>query len=462
MLVVSDALGLTLAFVVTEAVSIGVRPGQATRLQEILVFIAVIPVWVLAAKLYGLYDRDEDRADHSTADELAGLFNAISVGAWVIVAVALTTELIEINLPKILVFWGLAIVLVCTARAVARAVCRRLPAYVQRTVIVGTGPVARRLARQIRDHPEYGLDLVGFVDVAPAEDDQLPNGIPVLGTPPDLAGIVERVGVDRVIFGFSNETHDVLLSAVRACRDLPARVDVVPRFFDVMGASTTVHRLGGTALVGLRPAGLPRSSQLLKRAVDVLVSSVSLIVLAPALAAIAIAIKVDSSGPILFSQLRMGAGEHPFRMHKFRTMVVGADALKPELGHLNQYAANGGDPRMFKAQDDPRTTRLGRVLRRFSLDELPQLVNVLSGDMSMVGPRPLVLDEDRHIADWGRRRLDLKPGITGPWQVLGRNAIPLDEMVGMDYLYVTNWSLMQDLALMLRTIPAVVRPRSVY
>ena len=462
MLVLADVLGLATAFVLTEYLAVTADPGQAGVLQEVMVFLAIIPAWVFAAKLYGLYDRDEDRADHSTGDELVGVFNAISVGAWVLVAIAVATNLIYVTLPRIFLFWVLAIALVSIARAIARAICRRLPAYIQRTVIVGTGRVGQRVARQIRDHPEYGLELIGFVDASPETGDHTTLDVPVLGTPQHLPALVEQAQVDRVIFAFSSESHDTLLPAVRACRELPARIDVVPRFFDAMGTGATVHSIGGMALVGLGASSLPRSSQVIKRTVDVAISATALVLLTPFLAIIALLVKLDSPGPVLFAQTRMGARDRPFRMHKFRTMVVGADDLKHEIGHLNHYAANGGDTRMFKAKDDPRTTRVGRVLRRFSLDELPQLVNVLIGDMSMVGPRPLILDEDQHIADWGRRRLDLKPGITGPWQVLGRNGIPLDEMMTLDYLYVTNWSLMQDLVLMLRTVPAVIRSRDVY
>ena len=462
MLVLADVLGLATAFALTELLAPTANPGQASVLQEVLVFLAIIPAWVLAAKLYGLYDRDEDRADHSTGDELVGVFNAISIGAWILVAIAVATNLIYVSLPRIFLFWVLAITLVCTLRAVARAGCRRLPAYTQRTLIVGTGRVGQRVARQIRIHPEYGLELVGYVEASQHADKDLPSDAPVVGAPDDLPDIVERADVDRVIFAFSGESHDTLLPAVRACRDLPARIDIVPRFFDAMGTGSTVHSLGGMALVGLGPSSLPRSSQFIKRAVDVAISATALVLLAPLLAVIALLIKLDSRGPVHFTQLRMGTRGIPFRMRKFRTMVVGADDVKHEIVHLNHYAVNSGDTRMFKAKDDPRTTRVGRVLRRFSLDELPQLVNVLRGDMSMVGPRPLILDEDQHIADWGRRRLDIKPGITGPWQVLGRNEIPLDEMVTLDYLYVTNWSLMQDLVLMLRTVPAVIRSRDVY
>ena len=462
MLVLADVLGLATAFVLTEYLAASPDPGQAGMLQEVAVFLAVIPAWVLAAKLYGLYDRDEDRADHSTGDELVGVFNAISIGAWVLVAIAVATDLIYVDLPKIFLFWVLAIVFVSTARAVARAICRRLPAYTQRTLIVGTGRVGHRVARQIRDHPEYGLELVGFVDVSPGRGEHAHLDVPVLGRPEDLPTLVERDQIDRVIFAFSSESHDTLLPAVRACRELPARIDVVPRFFDAMGAGVTVHSLGGMALVGLGPRAC-RARRRSSRGPSTSRSARQ---------------RSCSSLPPLRSSPCSSSSTRPVRSTSARcewglAIVRSACAssarwwsaptsLKCEIGHLNHYAVNGGDTRMFKAKDDPRTTRVGRVLRRFSLDELPQLVNVLKGDMSMVGPRPLILDEDQHIADWGRRRLDLKPGITGPWQVLGRNGIPLDEMVTMDYLYVTNWSLMRDVVLMLRTVPAVVRSRDVY
>jgi lipopolysaccharide/colanic/teichoic acid biosynthesis glycosyltransferase len=185
------------------------------------------------------------------------------------------------------------------------------------------------------------------------------------------------------------------------------------------------------------------------------------VVLAPALALFALAIKLSSPGPAIFRQTRMGAGDKTFHMFKLRTMTVDADKQKAELAHLNKHASNGGDPRMFKIPDDPRVTSIGRFLRRYSLDELPQLVNVVLGDMTLVGPRPLILEEDREITEWGRRRLDLKPGMTGPWQVLGRNDIPFEEMVKIDYLYVTNWSLWRDLKLMAQTVPAIFRSRTI-
>jgi lipopolysaccharide/colanic/teichoic acid biosynthesis glycosyltransferase len=196
---------------------------------------------------------------------------------------------------------------------------------------------------------------------------------------------------------------------------------------------------------------------LLKRTLDVVISAFALVLLSPLMAAIAVLIKLDSPGPVLFRQLRMGQRERKFTIYKFRTMVRDAEERKASVAHLNKHARNGGDPRMFKIPGDPRTTRVGSFLRRYSLDELPQLINVLRGDMSLVGPRPLILGEYYYVDDWGRRRLDLKPGITGLWQVLGRDSIPFDEMIKLDYRYVTTWSLWGDLWLLLRTIPILSR-----
>jgi lipopolysaccharide/colanic/teichoic acid biosynthesis glycosyltransferase len=190
---------------------------------------------------------------------------------------------------------------------------------------------------------------------------------------------------------------------------------------------------------------------------DLVLSAAGLILLAPFFVVIALAIRLDSPGPVFFRQMRMGKGSNTFRMIKFRTMDVDADARKAELAHLNRHAQPGGDERMFKIPNDPRTTRVGRFLRRYSLDELPQLVNVLVGEMSLVGPRPLILVEDEYVREWARKRLNLKPGITGLWQVLGANAIPFEEMVRLDYLYVMGWSLRNDLSLLARTVPLVLR-----
>jgi lipopolysaccharide/colanic/teichoic acid biosynthesis glycosyltransferase len=251
-----------------------------------------------------------------------------------------------------------------------------------------------------------------------------------------------------------------VLPLIRKLGELGVQIEIVPRFFDVIGPGLDVHSIGGLPILGTRPFRLERSAQLLKRAFDLVVSAGLLLLLVPVFALIAIAIKLDSRGPVFFRQVRMGTGERTFRIWKFRTMTVDADARKQEIAHLNRHL--GEDTRMFKAPDDPRVTRIGWNLRRFCLDELPQLFNVLVGQMSLVGPRPLILDEDQYVNGWARKRLDLRPGMTGLWQVHGGSDIPFEEMIKLDYRYVAGWSLKTDLDTLARTIPALVRERQAY
>jgi lipopolysaccharide/colanic/teichoic acid biosynthesis glycosyltransferase len=205
-------------------------------------------------------------------------------------------------------------------------------------------------------------------------------------------------------------------------------------------------------VMGVRRFELSRSSAAVKRAFDLLFASIGLLIAMPLMIVIAVAIKLDSRGPLFFPQVRVGRHGQRFYMFKFRTMVPEAEALKDSLRNRNE--AQGG---MFKIADDPRVTRVGGLLRKSAMDELPQLLNILRGEMSLVGPRPLVLEEDQRVEGWHRQRLELTPGMTGHWQILGPTRVPLGEMVAIDYLYVANWSLWTDIKIMLRTVPHVIR-----
>jgi exopolysaccharide biosynthesis polyprenyl glycosylphosphotransferase len=426
-----------------------------------LLFIATLPIWVVVAKIYGLYDRDEERTDHSTADDLSGVFHMVTVGAWIVAALSWITGLVAPDVTKLVMFWVLAIVLVTTLRAIARGWCRQQIAYLQNTLIVGAGEVGQLVAHKLLKHPEYGINLVGFVDGSPkARRDDLEH-LAVIGDTAELPALIGLLDIERVIIAFSNEAHEEVLAQIRALSHLDVQIDLVPRLFEVVGPGIGVHTVEGLPLLGLPPMRLSHSSKIIKRAMDLLFASAGLVVLSPLLGVIALAIKLGSNGPVLFRQVRMGSDERTFRILKFRSMDLDADSRKAEVAHLNDHLGPYGDIRMFKIANDPRVTRIGRILRRYSLDELPQLVNVLRGEMSLVGPRPLILDEDRRVEEWGRRRLDLKPGMTGLWQVLGRSDIPFAEMVKLDYLYVTTWSLGSDMRLILRTLPLVLRRRGI-
>jgi exopolysaccharide biosynthesis polyprenyl glycosylphosphotransferase len=330
----------------------------------------------------------------------------------------------------------------------------------QNTMIVGAGEVGQDIARRLLKHPEYGINLVGFVDADPMERIEGLEHLAVLGEQSELPELVRLLDVERVIIAFSNDPHEAHLDLIRELNALDVQVDIVPRLFEVLSPSIDFHTVEGVPVCSLRPLRLSRSSRLVKRLVDLLLSAIGLVLLIPLFLLIGIAIRVDSPGPVFFRQVRMGEAGRLFRIWKFRSMGVDADDRKHEFAHLNKHLAPGGDPRMFKIVGDPRVTRVGGWLRSTSFDELPQLINVLKGDMSLVGPRPLILDETRHVHSWASRRLDLRPGITGLWQVLGRDDIGFDEMIRLDYRYVTAWSLWTDLRLLLRTLPVLLRGRT--
>ncbi len=455
-LAAADFVALTVAFLL----SLVWFAGEGTNNDfsdsaEILIFAATFPIWCLVANLYGLYDSDEERADHSTADDLVGVFHLITIGTFALLVGTEIGGVADPSIERFFWFWLIAIVLVTFARSFARLLVRRSKSFVQNTMIIGAGEVGQTLARKISQHPEYGLNVVGFVDAQPKERQRGLGTLHILGGPSELESLIEEYAVERVIVAFSNERAEDTIELVRSMDSLRVQVDIVPRLFEVLPSEADVHNIEGVPLVSLPPGKLPRSSLLVKRVFDLVFASVALLVLSPLLAIVAVAVKLDSKGPMLFRQTRMGAGAREFRIFKFRTMYANADEVKHELVHLSKHA--DGDDRMFKIPNDPRVTRVGAFVRRYSIDELPQLINVIRGEMSIVGPRPLILDEDQFVVDWRRRRLYLKPGITGLWQVLGRDAIPFDEMVKLDYLYVTNWSVFQDLKLILRTIPVLFR-----
>jgi exopolysaccharide biosynthesis polyprenyl glycosylphosphotransferase len=277
------------------------------------------------------------------------------------------------------------------------------------------------------------------------------RGADVLGVLPDLDYVLAQRGIDRVVICPHGDGSSDMLDTVRLVKAFGVKVSVMPRLFEVIGSSVEFDELGGMILLGMRRYDLTKSSALLKRTLDVVAAATTLVLLAPLLVGSAVAIKLTSRGPVLFRQRRVGRRGEPFDMLKLRTMYDGADDHKASLVHRNE--ADG----LFKIAEDPRVTPVGGRLRRMSLDELPQLVNVLKGEMSLVGPRPLVLEDDALIEGWFRRRLDVTPGMTGAWQVLGSARIPLKDMVTIDYLYRANWSLWLDVKIILRTIPHVLR-----
>jgi exopolysaccharide biosynthesis polyprenyl glycosylphosphotransferase len=422
-----------------------VIPFGGDRMEPLI--LLALPLVVVVSKVIGLYDRDELVISKTTLEEAPALFQVATLYALLLSLLA--NELTGGNMHnyQVVELWILLFLLFLIGRTVARRLVRVF-APPERCLLVGDRATHARLAAKLAANRSTKAELVGHIDHLDAPGRVTAgNGHGALS---DTETLVSDLRLHRLIVAPGSTESDRVLEFIATAKGLGVRVSVLPRLFDVVGSSVEFDRLDGLTLLGVRRFGLTRSSRALKRGLDVVVSAVGLIALAPLLVLIAMIIKIESRGPALFRQTRVGREDRTFSMLKFRSMIDGADARKSELHALNE--ADG----LFKIALDPRVTRFGRWLRSFSLDELPQLWNVLRGEMILVGPRPLVCVEDERVEGWHRRRLKLTPGMTGQWQILGSARIPLHEMVAIDYLYAANWSLWLDVQLLLRTIPYVL------
>jgi exopolysaccharide biosynthesis polyprenyl glycosylphosphotransferase len=442
LLFVADVLAGVLTGILVGAVARG-SGGQV-----LLLAIVVAVAWPVAAFLCGLYAREDLRAWASGVSEAPKLVLTCLAASWPMYALLDSMDLAR---PALAAFFG---ALACgtiagLARSGARLAAQRAPKLRQRTLIVGSGLVAERLAERIRDHPELGLALTGFIDDGAGDRDS--STLPYLGGLRALSSLVELDQVDRVMIAFTRAHHEELLHALRICRDAGVAVDVVPRLFEFLDGARSIEQIGGMPLLSIDAPTFSLPSRLSKRTLDLVGASLLLLALSPVLIAIAIAIKLDSRGSVLFKQPRSGRGNRFFKLYKFRSMRTEATV---------EVRADGS---IVKTRDDERITRVGRLIRRFSLDEAPQLLNVLKGDMSLVGPRPLVMAEAQTLTEsWQARRADLRPGLTGPWQIAGRSNIPFQEMIRFDYQYVAGWSLARDVEILLATLPVVLSGRGAY
>jgi exopolysaccharide biosynthesis polyprenyl glycosylphosphotransferase len=313
--------------------------------------------------------------------------------------------------------------------------------------------VATSLAQRLGRCPD--IDLLGFVDDEP----HLTPGTALhtrLGTIHDLPRLCTEMSVDRVLVAFSQSSPTWV---VEMLRQLPrqVRISVVPRLFELVTWQSQIEELHGLTVMDVAPPQLGTLSRATKRSLDIVVSATNLLLLSPVMAVIAVAIVVSSGRPVFFRQDRVGFKGKTFRMIKFRTMEVGADGVKIDLRERNDV-----DGPLFKLHNDPRVTKIGKFLRSTSLDETPQLVNVLLGKMSLVGPRPFVPDESAGLDGWAARRFDVRPGMTGLWQISGRNDLPFEELRQLDYAYVASWSLWWDLKILWHTPGSVTRRHGAY
>lgn len=459
-LLLADVVGLTLAFVITELAIGDVGPNDTVSVgKEAVLFVLSLPLWMVVAKLYRLYDHDDERTDHTTLEDLVGVFHLVTVGTWLVVGAGWVLGLADPKVGKLVLFWALAITLVTGGRGAARAITRRHFSFLQNTVIVGAGDVGQLVARKLVQHGEYGMNLVGFVDANPRALRSDLGDVPVLGPVEKLPELVDTLDVERVVVAFSSDPPEQTVDVIRSVRDRDIQVDIVPRLYELVGPHVKVHSVESLPLVGLPTAKRFPFSRTLKRTEDVVGALLGLVLSAPFFAYAAWRIRRESPGPVIFRQERLGKGMRPFTVLKFRTMRVDTDdsAHREFIRQTMDASAAPTENGLYKLDRDDAVTPFGRFLRKTSLDELPNLINVLRGEMTLVGPRPCLAYETEHFQPHHFERFAVPQGITGLWQVTARAHATFGEALDMDVAYARNWSLGLDLWLLLRTPMHVLR-----
>ncbi len=387
-------------------------------------------------------------------DQVYRIINATAKSVVVMLAITFVLQPRQYSRLLLVEAGIIAVILLVLSRVVQNGIAGWLRARgvgVDRVIIVGAGEAGRTVMRAIVARPELGYQVIGFVDDNPDKGSTDIGRFKALGPTSNLALLIEEEAVDEVIITLPWMYHRKIMSIVRECERRQVSARIVPDLFQMSLSRVDVDDLGGVPLVGVREIGFERGALLIKRGIDVVGAVVGLVLGSPLLALIGTAIRLDSPGPIVFRQTRVGIAGKTFEMYKFRSMHEEAEAELEQLRELNE-----ADGPIFKMRDDPRLTRVGRFLRRTSLDELPQLWNVLRGEMSLVGPRPPLPAEVARYMEWHKKRLEVRPGMTALWQVSGRSTLSFDEGVLLDVYYIENWSLWLDFKILLRTIPKVL------
>jgi exopolysaccharide biosynthesis polyprenyl glycosylphosphotransferase len=427
--------------------------SSATNVADLFWAALFSPSWVIVVKLQGLYDNDHRRIRHSTLDELPSLVTASVLGTLVLDGLMALSPAGPLS-PASAIGIGVGTFLVSFAlRGVLRFLWHRLN-DLSTGLVIGPARAVDMVARRVSTHPETRLALVGYLS---AEGEAEAKELPRLGAPGDISRVAREHAIERVVVSEGQMSEGDAEQLIEECKDEGLALTFLPQHYGLLGPGIELNRLAELPVLDFRFSDPPRSTLAMKRIMDVVVSALLLVVLSPLLAGVALWIVLDDGRPVFFRQRRAGKEGAPFTMVKFRTMVTDAEQRLPELVDI----ANLDQP-AFKIPDDPRVTRSGRWLRRTSIDELPQLWNVLRGQMSLVGPRP---EEESVVALYDERqrgRLAVKPGITGPMQVYGRSDLTFEERLAMERDYLDNLSLLTDLAILLRTPRAMVRGEGAY
>jgi len=432
-----------------------ISPG--TVYLDPLVYAVTAVIWVASFRIFHIYASKRSK----------GLFEELaSVGMAVVAAVTTLAAWLFIfdydDFSRLLLgyFGVLNLFILLGFHLIVRLFLRflRQKGYnLKRVVIVGAGKIGRQLAMEMKVRRWTGFEVVGFVDDNPAKQSKSYVTVPVLGRLDEAERIAEQYGVDEVIITLPSSAHQRIVEVVRGLQRLPLNIRVVPDLFEIISVRARVEDLWGIPVIGVRQPVMAPLDAIVKRVVDLMGALVGIALFWPVMLIVAICIKLDSRGPMLFVQERVGENGRPFKMYKFRTMVANAEQLLDELVDLDVL-----EEPVFKIKDDPRVTRVGRFLRRISLDELPQLFNVLKGEMSLVGPRPEEAEVVRRYSIHHRKRLAVKPGITGPMQVNGRGDLTLQKRLELELDYIENYSLVEDFKILFKTVPVLVNGKGSY
>jgi len=463
-LVIADAViavsSFMLAFYVREGAS--VWSARFAPYAALLVF--VVAIRLLSFRYYDLY---RVRGEFSFVDDAIRLFKAAAIGSLLIVAAAFLYrggfQFRAFSYARSVFVADFFFLLI--GAAALRLIMRSVQSFVRSrqinlipTLVVGRGPEASLFIREMRERPSLGYRVIGVVDTKAIDTQLSYEDVPVIGTLESLPEVIRDSGANEVIIADPQVNGDALFEVMMRCgRRRGVEFRIAPSLFNCLPRKTEIDQIGVLPMIRLFREPLSSSARILKRTFDLTFAALAILLLLPLWLLVALLIKLDSKGPVFYTQERVGMDGRLFLLYKFRTMQANADA---ELHREYQRAfiagraeANLGNETKptYKLLADPRITRIGKILRRTSLDEVPQLLNVLSGDMSLVGPRPPIPYEVEAYELWHRKRLDMKPGLTGLWQVSGRNRLPFEEMVRLDLYYIENWSLLLDLEIILRT-----------
>ena len=443
-----------IASVLADLLAVGA--GYALAVRKLDASWVTIPVWLGCFAAYGLYDR---RRLVAPSEEAGRLFHSVLMAT---IGALLVAFLLRIGVTRrwVALVWVCCLLTVGLTRLVVRKAVHLLHSrglLSRRVLIVGSNEEGHRIGRTLLRQSWMGYRPVGIVSAGrEANYVGAADPIPTVGSLDDLDGVLNALGVEVVVVASTALDPGQLPDVCASLHALGIETRISAGLPQVAASRVTIEPLDGAAVLSVRPNQLSAQQNAIKRVVDIAASVVLLVLTAPAMAVIAMLVRLTSSGPIVFRQVRVGAAGSPFTFYKFRTMVADAERLRPGLLDLNE-----ADGLLFKISTDPRVTKVGRILRRWGLDELPQLYNVLLGDMSLVGPRPPLPEETERYDEWVRGRLRVKPGITGLWQVNGGHQLSFNDYVRYDLFYIENWSLVLDLYILARTVPALLLRRGV-